>query len=118
MLDRDKFTQQNHYSARTESLEVEVAIEKLKRHKSPETDQIPAEMIKTMRRTIRYEIHKLINSIWNKEELPEEWMESIKVPIYKKDDKTDCSHSRGITFLSNTYRILSNILMSRLIPYV
>jgi hypothetical protein len=42
------------------------------------------------------DIHKLINSIWNKEELPEQWNESIFVPIYKKVDKTDCSNYRGI----------------------
>ena len=36
-----------------------------------------------------YQIHKLIVSIWNKEELPEEWKESIIVPIHKKGDKTD-----------------------------
>jgi len=35
-------------------------------------------------RTICSEIHKLIISIWNKEELPEEWKESIIIPIYKK----------------------------------
>ena len=38
------------------------------------------------------EINKLINSIWNKEELPEEWKESITVPIYKEGDKADCSN--------------------------
>ena len=30
------------------------------------------------------EIHKLITSIWKKEKLPEEWKESIVVPIHKK----------------------------------
>jgi len=39
--------------------------------------------------SIRSEIHKLIISILNKEELPEEWKESIFLPIYKKGDKTD-----------------------------
>jgi len=46
-------------------------------------------LIKAGGRTIRYEIHKIITSLWNKEELPEEWKELIIVPIYKKGDKTD-----------------------------
>ena len=53
------------------ALEVEMAIERLKSHKSPGIDQIPAELIKVGVRTIRCEIHKLITSIW-KEKLPEE----------------------------------------------
>jgi len=44
----------------------------------------------------------LINSIWNKEELPEEWKEPVIVRIYKKGDKTACSNYRGISFLRNT----------------
>jgi hypothetical protein len=55
------------------AFEVEMAIEKLKTHKSSGIDQIPAELIKTGGRTIRSEVHKHINSIWNKEELPEDW---------------------------------------------
>jgi hypothetical protein len=97
--------------------EFEMAIENLKRHKSPGIDQIPAEHIKAGGRKIRSEIHKLINSIWNKEELPEKWKESIFVPIYKKGDKTDCTNYRGISLLSTTYKILSNILLSSLTPY-
>ena len=49
------------------TFEVEMAIEKLKRHKSPGTDHIPAELIKVADRTIHSDIHKLINSIWHKE---------------------------------------------------
>ena len=99
------------------AFEVELAIEKLKSHRSPGIDQIPAELIKAGGRTIRCEIHKLIISIWSKEELPEEWKESIIVPIYKKGDKTDCNNYRGISLLPTTYKILSNILPSRLIPH-
>jgi hypothetical protein len=56
-------------------LEFELAIEKLKSHKSPGIDQIPAEPIKAGSRKIRCAIHKVIVVIWNKEELPEAWKE-------------------------------------------
>jgi len=54
----------------------------------------------------------------NKNELPEEWKESIILPIYKKGDKIDCSNYRGTSHLPTTYKILPNILLSRLTPYV
>jgi hypothetical protein len=50
---------------------------------------VPAELIKAGGRIIRCDIHKLIISIWNKEELPEGWKKSVIVPIYKKGDNTD-----------------------------
>jgi hypothetical protein len=46
--------------------EVEIAITKLKRYKSPVSDQIPAELIQARGEILRSRIHKLINSIWNK----------------------------------------------------
>ena len=64
------------------AFEVAMVIKNLKRHKSPDIDQIPAEMIKAGGRTIHPESHKLINSIWNKEELPMEGKESIIVLNY------------------------------------
>ena len=98
-------------------LEVALAIEKLKSHKSPGIVQIPAEFIKASGGTIHWAIYKLIIAIWNKEELPGEWKESNRVPIHKKGDRTDCNNYRGISHLPTTYKILSNILLSRLIPY-
>jgi hypothetical protein len=98
-------------------VEVEIAIGKLKSYKSRGTDQIPAELIKAGGETLYSEIHRFICSIWNKEELPQQWKESITVPINKKGDKTDCNNYRGISFLSTAYKILSNILLARSTPY-
>jgi hypothetical protein len=43
--------------------EVEIAIEKLKRYKSPGSDGIPAELIQAGGEILRSKIHKLIKSI-------------------------------------------------------
>jgi hypothetical protein len=44
------------------AFEVEIAIEKLKRHKSPGTDQNAAEIINAGGRTIHSEIHKVLQN--------------------------------------------------------
>jgi len=67
--------------------EFELAIDKLKCHKLPGIEQIPAELFKAGRRTIYLQIHKLTISIWKKEKLPEEWKELIILPIHKKGIK-------------------------------
>jgi hypothetical protein len=36
----------------------------------------------------------------SKEELPDQWKESIIVPVYKEDDKTDWNNCHGISLLS------------------
>jgi hypothetical protein len=45
-------------------------------------------------------------------------VESIIVPVHKKGDKTDCSNYWGISPLSTSYKMLLNILLSRLSPYI
>jgi hypothetical protein len=67
-------------------VEVEIAIGKMKSYKFPSTEQIPAKLIKAGVETLCSEIHKLTCSIWNKEELPQQWKKSIIVPICKKSD--------------------------------
>jgi hypothetical protein len=53
-------------------LDVEIAIAKFKKYKSPGSDQIPAELIQVGGEILMSAIHKLINSVWNKEEFPDQ----------------------------------------------
>jgi hypothetical protein len=76
----------------------------LKRYKSPGSNQIQAELIQAGGETSWSEIHKLINSICNKEELPDQWKESIILPVDKKGNKNNCSNYHAINFIQNSIK--------------
>jgi hypothetical protein len=59
----------------------------LKKYQSSGSIQIPVELIQAGAKILLSAIHKLINSVWNKEELPDQWKESIVVPVHKKGNK-------------------------------
>jgi hypothetical protein len=93
-------------------LEVEIALQKLERFESSGGDQILAELIQSGGEILLSVIHKLLNSIWNKEELSDQWKDSIIVPVRKNGEKTDCNNNyRGMSLPSNhtkLYRISSS----------
>jgi hypothetical protein len=80
-------------------LKVEIVIAKMKKYKTPGSDQILVELIQAGGETLVSVIHKLINSVWNKE-LPDQLKESIIVPVHKKGDKNGC----------NNYHLHTNII--------
>jgi hypothetical protein len=59
-----------------------------------------------------------MNSFWNEEELPEQWKESVILPIYKKGDKTDCDCYQSMSLSLTAYQILSNLLLDRLTSHM
>jgi hypothetical protein len=84
----------------------------MKRCKSPGSDQFLAELIQAGGEILCFKFHKLINS--NKDQ----WKESIIIPVHKDGDKTECSNYRGVSLLSASYKILFNILLSRVRLYI
>jgi hypothetical protein len=107
------FRHKDAYSRVSTCFEVAICIEKPEKYRTPDIDQTSSELFQAKCNVLRSEVHKLSDSIWNKEELPQQWKESITVPIYKKGDKTDCSKYRGISLLP-----VSSHLISRLTPYI
>jgi hypothetical protein len=83
--------------------DVEISIAKLKRYKWKGSGQMLAELIQAGGEILRSKIHKLLNSIWNKEILPDQWKKSITVPVHKKGNKSDCSNYHAISLLSTSY---------------
>jgi hypothetical protein len=54
------------------SFDVKIAIHKMKIYKSPGMDHILAELIQERCNTLCSEINKLLISIWNRQELPQQ----------------------------------------------
>jgi hypothetical protein len=50
-------------------VEFEIVVAKLREHESPGSDQTPTELIQAGGETLLSAIQKLINSVWNKEQL-------------------------------------------------
>jgi hypothetical protein len=93
-------------------LEVEIAIAKLKKYKSPGSDQIPVELIqagaKMLLSLILFGIRKncLISG------------RSLLLYQFTERMAELTNNYRGISLLSTSYKMLLNILLSRLSPYV
>jgi len=98
--------------------EVEKAIQKRKGNKAPGIDLIQAELRKKASPDFVECMYQLITKIWTTETIPEDWNWSNICPIHKKGDMTIFSNYRGINLLCVAYKIFSNILFNRLMPYV
>jgi hypothetical protein len=62
---------------------IEIGNAKLKMYKSPGNNQIPAKLIQKGGEILRSKVHKLINSIWNKKKVSDQWKESIIISVHK-----------------------------------
>jgi len=63
-------------------------------------------------------MHELVRQIWEEERIPEEWKETIIVPIHKTGDRDRCENYRGIALGNAAFKILLNILVGKIKPYI
>jgi len=63
-------------------------------------------------------MYELVRQIWEEERIPEEWKETIIVPIHKKGDIDRCENYRVIALGIAAYKILSNIILRKDKAYI
>jgi len=63
-------------------------------------------------------MNELVRQIWEEERIPEEWKETIIVPIHKRGDRDRCKNYRGIALGNAAYKILLNIILGKIKPYI
>jgi len=88
-------------------------IKKLKNNKACGEDGIVAEFLKNLGPNSRKELVRIIQNIWDTEEIPEDWKCALIHPLHKKGDEHDVNNYRGISLLPDTYKILSACILER-----
>ena len=94
--------------------EVEEAVESLKSFKAAGPDGIVAELLKAGGEPVVEWVHRIIQKIWKRERVVEEWKTCTIVPLFKKGDAEVCDNYRGISLLSIPSKILAKVLYRRI----
>jgi hypothetical protein len=94
--------------------EVRAAIKELKNNKTEGYDDIPAEMLKSLDEKAMKELIKICQEIYTSGIWPEDYLQSIMVPIQKKPNATRCEDHRTISLITHASKILIRILTKRI----
>ena len=93
--------------------DVKKAISNLKNNKVAGTDGIYPEFIKYRGNKLLNRMYELVRQFLEEERIPEEWKETIIVPVHKRGDRDRCKNYRGIALGNAAYKILSNIILEK-----
>ena len=95
--------------------EVRENMKMMKNGKAVGPDDIPVEVWKCLGEIALEFLTKLYNRTMESERIPEEWRDSILIPIFKnKGDVQSCSKYRGIKLISHSMKLWERVVETRL----
>src|SRR5688572_2178289 len=99
------------------SEEIETVIKKLPKGKVCGSDNIAAELLQSMGEKGMEIMSILINKIYKSGQIPEDFRESIVVPVPKVNRAQECSDYRTIALISHASKVL-HLIRRRITPIV
>ena len=97
--------------------EVKACVKKLSNGKGTGPDEVPIEQYQSSEIACE-ELWQVIQSSWETEEIPEEFVLADMMMIYKKKSKDLRSNYRALGLLNHSYKTLSMVLLQRIVPYI
>ena len=76
------------------SEEIRTALAKLKSHKSPGVDGISNEQLRFGSQGLLGPLVDLFSDVWEKEEVPEDWLKGVITVVPKKSNSSICANNR------------------------
>ena len=90
-------------------------LKELKNNKASGANSVVKEFLKYGCSEVRNKLLKIMNMISEKKEVPNYFRKTLVKPLYKKGDKSECRNYRGIILVSLRRKLLSNMILFRLI---
>ena len=81
-------------------------------------DGIPIEPLQILKVDAVKVLHSICQQIWKTQEQSQDWKRSVFIPISKKGNAKDCSNYHMIALISDTSKVMPQILQTRLQQYV
>ncbi|GMP25038.1 hypothetical protein CsSME_00002089 [Camellia sinensis var. sinensis] len=107
--------QDYRFFRRIRNFKVEIALKKMKSKKALGPDDIPIEAWKCLGKKGVAWLTRLFSKILLTRNMPDEWMKSILVPIYKnKGDVQNCNNYRGIKLMCHIMKVWERVMERRL----
>ena len=97
-----------------ERVEIDSAINALRRFTAAGPDQIPNAFLKLLGPVAREALLVLFNRIWASGKWPQDWREAVVVPIFKKGNRADPADYRPICLTSCVSKLFERVLLDRL----
>ena len=94
--------------------EIGTALTQLKNAKAPGVDNIPPEALKEGCPCTVEALHRILNFVWEREVIPDDWKRGLLVKLTKKGDLSLCGNWRGIMLLSIPSKVLTRVILNRM----
>ena len=98
--------------------EIKAITKELPKGKACGSDNIPAELLQCLEGEGLDILTKLINKIYNSGQIPQDFRDSLFVPIPKLPRASDCSDYRTIALISHASKILLQLIKKRITPSI
>lgn len=94
--------------------EIQKCLTSLRRYRAAGPDNLVPALFKDGGPALLTELTNLFRIIWDTETIPDNWSQSIIVPVFKNGDRMNCGNYRGISLTPVITRILASIILRRL----
>ena len=100
----------SHPEPDTLDYEVKWALRSTAVNKANGSEELPAELFKSLKEDAIKILHSLRQQMWTTQQWPQDWKRPILIPIPKKDGTKEYANHQTIAFISQASKVMLKIL--------